>query len=121
MELCLDSDSERKLRYIEYFMHRVNLLRYYKVTPVVVFDGGNVPCKAATEKERNRYFYFYFSVEVSDFESILFLVHDWFHYKIDKLTLSHRDFANFTMKPNTHLVICWFYISVYDVCLIWLF
>ncbi|XP_012574704.1 exonuclease 1 isoform X2 [Cicer arietinum] len=54
MELCLDSDSERKLRYIEYFMHRVNLLRYYKVTPVVVFDGGNVPCKAATEKERNR-------------------------------------------------------------------
>ncbi|WJX67775.1 hypothetical protein P8452_52214 [Trifolium repens] len=54
MELCLDSDSERKLRYIEYFMHRVNLLRYYKVTPVVVFDGGNVPCKAATEKERNK-------------------------------------------------------------------
>ncbi|XP_027357358.1 exonuclease 1 [Abrus precatorius] len=54
MELCLDSDSERKLRYIEYFMHRVNLLRYYKITPVVVFDGGNVPCKAATEEERNR-------------------------------------------------------------------
>ncbi|KAK2422638.1 5'-3' exonuclease family protein [Trifolium repens] len=54
MELCLDSDSERKLRYIEYFMYRVNLLRYYKVTPVVVFDGGNVPCKAATEKERNK-------------------------------------------------------------------
>ncbi|KEH16709.1 putative exodeoxyribonuclease I [Medicago truncatula] len=54
MELCLDSNSERKLRYIEYFMHRVNLLRYYNVTPVVVFDGGNVPCKAATEKERNK-------------------------------------------------------------------
>ncbi|CAL0332568.1 unnamed protein product [Lupinus luteus] len=54
MELCLDSDSERKLRYIEYFMHRVNMLRYYKITPVVVFDGGNVPCKAATEKERHR-------------------------------------------------------------------
>ncbi|XP_045808038.1 exonuclease 1 [Trifolium pratense] len=59
MELCLDSDSERKLRYIEYFMHRVNLLRYYKVTPVVVFDGGNVPCKAATEKERNKKRYTY--------------------------------------------------------------
>nr|KYP65519.1 Exonuclease 1 [Cajanus cajan] len=54
MELCLDSDSERKLRYIEYFMHRVNLLRFYRITPVVVFDGGNVPCKAATEEERNR-------------------------------------------------------------------
>jgi exonuclease-1 len=62
MELCLDSDSERKLRYIEYFMYRVNLLRYYKVTPVVVFDGGNVPCKAATEKERNKYV-FYISFE----------------------------------------------------------
>lgn len=55
MELCLNSDSERKLRYIEYFMHRVNMLRYYKITPVVVFDGGNVPCKAATEEERNRH------------------------------------------------------------------
>ncbi|XP_027923959.1 exonuclease 1 isoform X1 [Vigna unguiculata] len=54
MELCLDSESVRKLRYIEYFMHRVNLLRFYKITPVVVFDGGNVPCKAATEEERNR-------------------------------------------------------------------
>ncbi|KAJ1392017.1 XPG/Rad2 endonuclease [Sesbania bispinosa] len=54
MELCLDIDSERKLRYIEYFMHRVNLLRYYKITPVVVFDGGNVPCKSATEEERHR-------------------------------------------------------------------
>ncbi|XP_014507693.1 exonuclease 1 isoform X1 [Vigna radiata var. radiata] len=54
MDLCLDSDSVRKLRYIEYFMHRVNLLRFYKITPVVVFDGGNAPCKAATEEERNR-------------------------------------------------------------------
>ncbi|MED6194867.1 hypothetical protein PIB30_032523 [Stylosanthes scabra] len=54
MELCLDSDSEKKLRYIEYFMHRVNLLRYYKITPVVVFDGGNVPCKGATEQERHK-------------------------------------------------------------------
>jgi hypothetical protein len=69
MELCLDSDSERKLRYIEYFMHRMNLLRYYKVTPVVVFDGGNVPCKAATEKERNKYV-FYFSFQDFRLESI---------------------------------------------------
>lgn len=60
MELCLDSDSERKLRYIEYFMHRVNLLRHYKVTPVVVFDGGNVPCKSATEEDRNRFSFFFF-------------------------------------------------------------
>ncbi|XP_040998489.1 exonuclease 1 [Juglans microcarpa x Juglans regia] len=54
MELCLNSDSDRKMRYLEYFMHRINLLRHHKVTPVVVFDGGNIPCKAATEEERHR-------------------------------------------------------------------
>ncbi|KAJ7975199.1 Exonuclease 1 [Quillaja saponaria] len=54
MELCLNLDSEKKSRYLEYFMHRINLLRYYKITPVVVFDGGNLPCKAATEEERHR-------------------------------------------------------------------
>lgn len=30
------------------------MLRYYKVTPVVVFDGGHLPSKAATEEERQR-------------------------------------------------------------------
>lgn len=55
MELCLNSTSERKLRYIDYFMHRINLLRHYNLTPVVVFDGGNIPCKAATEQERHRH------------------------------------------------------------------
>ncbi|XP_054822163.1 exonuclease 1 isoform X2 [Prosopis cineraria] len=54
MELCLNSDTEKKFQYIEYFMHRIKLLRYYKITPVVVFDGGNVPCKAATEEDRKR-------------------------------------------------------------------
>ncbi|KAG8483159.1 hypothetical protein CXB51_022136 [Gossypium anomalum] len=46
MEICLDSNT--------YFMHRVNLLRHHKITPVVVFDGANIPCKAATENERYR-------------------------------------------------------------------
>ncbi|XWS60896.1 hypothetical protein CRYUN_Cryun07bG0077300 [Craigia yunnanensis] len=54
MEICLNSNSEKKLRYIDYFMHRINLLRYHKITPVVVFDGANIPCKAATEKGRYR-------------------------------------------------------------------
>ncbi|PPD90196.1 hypothetical protein GOBAR_DD12859 [Gossypium barbadense] len=54
MEICLDSNREKKLRYIAYFMHRVNLLRHHKITPVVVFDGANIPCKAATENERYR-------------------------------------------------------------------
>ncbi|KAM6547255.1 hypothetical protein CsatB_018931 [Cannabis sativa] len=54
MELCLNSDGEKKLRYIDYFMHRINLLRHHKITPVVVFDGGNVPCKSTTEQDRHR-------------------------------------------------------------------
>lgn len=55
MELCLDSKSEKKLKYIDYFMHRIHMLRHHKITPVVVFDGGNVPCKAATGDERHRH------------------------------------------------------------------
>ncbi|KAK1298251.1 Exonuclease 1 [Acorus calamus] len=35
-------------------MHYVNLLRHYKISPVVVFDGGNLPFKAATEGDRKR-------------------------------------------------------------------
>ncbi|KAK8525931.1 hypothetical protein V6N12_020417 [Hibiscus sabdariffa] len=54
MEICLDSNSEKKSRYLAYFMHRVNLLRHHKITPVVVFDGASIPCKAATENERYR-------------------------------------------------------------------
>nr|TKS11284.1 exonuclease 1 [Populus alba] len=54
MEICLNSNSEKKLRYLDYFMHRINLLKHYKITPVVVFDGGNIPCKAGTEQDRYR-------------------------------------------------------------------
>lgn len=54
MELCLNTDGPKKLQYLRYFMHRINLLRHYEVTPVVVFDGGSIPCKGATEDERQR-------------------------------------------------------------------
>ncbi|XP_050226598.1 exonuclease 1 isoform X2 [Mercurialis annua] len=54
MEICLDMNSDKKLRYLNYFMHRINLLRHYKITPVVVFDGAKIPCKASTEHERHR-------------------------------------------------------------------
>ncbi|KFK43978.1 hypothetical protein AALP_AA1G198900 [Arabis alpina] len=54
MELCLDTDGKKKLRYIDYFMHRINLLQHYEIIPVVVLDGGNMPCKAATGDERHR-------------------------------------------------------------------
>jgi exonuclease-1 len=35
-------------------MHRVNLLRYYGVKPVLVFDGGVLPMKADQELKRER-------------------------------------------------------------------
>lgn len=55
MELYLNSEGEKKLQYINYFMHRINLLKHHKITPVVVFDGGSIPCKAGTENERYRH------------------------------------------------------------------
>uniref|UniRef100_A0A803MR40 Exonuclease 1 n=1 Tax=Chenopodium quinoa TaxID=63459 RepID=A0A803MR40_CHEQI len=54
MKLSLNSEGEKKLQYINYFMHRIKLLKHHKITPVVVFDGGNIPCKAGTENERYR-------------------------------------------------------------------
>ncbi|KAJ8536052.1 hypothetical protein K7X08_034453 [Anisodus acutangulus] len=54
MELCLNSGGDKKLQYLNYFMHRINMLRHYKITPVVVFDGGNLPCKGVTEDERHK-------------------------------------------------------------------
>ncbi|KAJ8553462.1 hypothetical protein K7X08_024140 [Anisodus acutangulus] len=53
MVLCLNSEGDKKLQFLNYFMHRINMLRHYKITPVVVFDGGNLPCKGATEVERH--------------------------------------------------------------------
>lgn len=54
MQLYLYPGSEKASRYLEYFMHRISLLRHYKVIPVVVFDGGDIPCKSATSNERQR-------------------------------------------------------------------
>jgi hypothetical protein len=51
----MDPKSNSARRYINYFMHHINLLRHYKVVPVVVFDGCSMPCKAATDDERRRY------------------------------------------------------------------
>lgn len=48
-------EGDKKYQFLRYFMHRINMLKHYKITPVVVFDGGNTPCKAATEDERNRH------------------------------------------------------------------
>ncbi|GAA5825534.1 hypothetical protein JCM11251_000275 [Rhodosporidiobolus azoricus] len=41
-------------KYVNYAMHRVRMLKYYGVTPIMVFDGGLLPSKMGTEDERER-------------------------------------------------------------------
>ncbi|XP_078177241.1 5'-3' exonuclease family protein [Carex rostrata] len=54
LELCMKPRTEAAKRYLNYFMHYINLMRHYSVTPIVVFDGGNLPCKSDTEAERHK-------------------------------------------------------------------
>ncbi|XP_057872296.2 exonuclease 1 isoform X2 [Cryptomeria japonica] len=56
MEICQRAPNTKSsnLPYMKYFMERISMLRYYNVIPVVVFDGGRLPSKAATEQERQR-------------------------------------------------------------------
>ncbi|KAF9010214.1 PIN domain-like protein [Cyathus striatus] len=42
------------LKYVDYAMHRVRLLRHYGIEPYVVFDGGPLPAKRGTEDERKQ-------------------------------------------------------------------
>lgn len=35
-------------------MHRVRLLRHFKIEPYIVFDGGPLPAKKGTESERKK-------------------------------------------------------------------
>eukprot|EP00667_Euglena_gracilis_P008523 EG_transcript_8622 len=41
-------------KYIQFVMHRVDLLRHFKVVPVMVFDGGALPMKKAVDADRRR-------------------------------------------------------------------
>ena len=40
------------LKYVNYFIKRIMMLREYGIVPFVVFDGGNLPIKSCTERER---------------------------------------------------------------------
>ncbi|BGP55305.1 hypothetical protein JCM8202_000618 [Rhodotorula sphaerocarpa] len=42
------------IKYVNYAMHRVRMLKYFGVTPVMVFDGGLLPSKMGTEDDRER-------------------------------------------------------------------
>nr|GEV69359.1 exonuclease 1 [Tanacetum cinerariifolium] len=53
MELSLNMEGDKKFQYLNYCMHRINLLRHHNISPVLVFDGCNIPCKAVTEQDRH--------------------------------------------------------------------
>ncbi|GAA6024160.1 hypothetical protein JCM11491_001019 [Sporobolomyces phaffii] len=42
------------VKYVNYAMHRVRMLKYYGVTPFIVFDGGLLPSKMGTEGDREK-------------------------------------------------------------------
>ncbi|KAG0556088.1 hypothetical protein KC19_11G025000 [Ceratodon purpureus] len=50
-DICLGLPNDK---YIDYCMHRVNMLRHYGVEPVLVFDGGGLPMKSDQEIKRAR-------------------------------------------------------------------
>ena len=52
-KLCSSGASQTDVgRFVDYAMHRVRLLRYYGITPFIVFDGGPLPAKKGTEASR---------------------------------------------------------------------
>ncbi len=51
--VCVSTGREWRVRYVDFCMRFVKLLLDAGVTPVVVFDGGDLPTKAA-ENERRR-------------------------------------------------------------------
>ncbi|GAA5849498.1 hypothetical protein JCM8547_000473 [Rhodosporidiobolus lusitaniae] len=46
--------GRKTVKYVNYAMHRVRMLKYYGVTPMLVFDGGLLPSKMGTEDDRER-------------------------------------------------------------------
>lgn len=50
----MKTEKLESLSFIRYCMKRLNLLRKYDVTPVMVFDGGHLPTKSGVEKERRK-------------------------------------------------------------------
>ncbi|CAM6091433.1 unnamed protein product [Calypogeia fissa] len=53
-EVDTKQGGEKLPPYVMYCMHRIRMLLYNKITPVVVFDGGRLPLKALTEQNRRR-------------------------------------------------------------------
>jgi len=46
------SQNKPTTKYVDFCMHRINMLRFNKITPLVVFDGSPLPAKRGEEKQR---------------------------------------------------------------------
>eukprot|EP00921_Rhytidocystis_pertsovi_P002852 GHVQ01004795.1.p1 GENE.GHVQ01004795.1~~GHVQ01004795.1.p1 ORF type:complete len:511 (-),score=51.68 GHVQ01004795.1:1751-3283(-) len=51
VELAQGQNSDK---FLKFFIHMIQLLQFNGVTPVIVFDGDNVPAKKSEEKSRKR-------------------------------------------------------------------
>jgi 5'-3' exonuclease len=43
------------IRFVDYAMYRVRLMRHHGIEPYIVFDGGPLPAKKKTEVSREKY------------------------------------------------------------------
>ncbi|KAG0176435.1 Rad2 nuclease [Apophysomyces sp. BC1034] len=51
LDLALQVDTTT---YVKYFMRQVDMLKFYNVIPLIVFDGNQLPIKKCTNQERQR-------------------------------------------------------------------
>jgi exonuclease-1 len=49
------SIADHNSRYVDYAMHRVRMMQHHGITPYMVFDGGPLPAKRGTEKDREEW------------------------------------------------------------------
>lgn len=53
--ITTDARAPGSRRYVTYFMRKIEMFKFYGIKPYVVFDGGYLPSKAATEQDRLGY------------------------------------------------------------------
>ena len=52
VELALKQINIKSKKWIQYCINLIDMILYYNITIYMVFDGANLPAKAATEKSR---------------------------------------------------------------------
>ena len=51
---CAIGEVGANIRFVDYAMYRVRLMRHHGIEPYIVFDGGPLPAKKKTEVSRER-------------------------------------------------------------------